>query len=323
MTQLSRHGESFQGQNFGICTILSCPSTDHYGVEIDGIYLQPAFQSRHRSETAPSEPCPTVVLIHGGPRARVTNAFNTLYYMWTPYLLSLGYGVLLPNYRGSSGRGAEFSSFSYGGIGVHDYADIITLTQYAIKTGHADPDRLVVGGYSHGGLLANLCTIRNRSHEYGWEFKAVISGAGISDVDTMSLTADMSDAYQAELHEDASPWTMSADDASTRTASVLWAFKEAMARSNSDRSSVIPPMLILHGANDQRCHISQAQGLRRALEYYSLPFEMVVYPRQGHIFHEQYFWIDMALRMGRWVEQHIGPGTSGPSNDTSKFQCIT
>lgn len=90
----------FAGQQFGTCNSLTCMSTDGE-IELDALYLTPTSSplgAHHR-------PLPTAVLIHGGPNTRVTNAFNAYYYMLTPYLLSLGFGILLPNYRGSSGRG--------------------------------------------------------------------------------------------------------------------------------------------------------------------------------------------------------------------------
>jgi dipeptidyl aminopeptidase/acylaminoacyl peptidase len=111
-------------------------------VELDALYLTPTSSligAHHR-------PLATAVLIHGGPNARVTNAFNAYYYMLTPYLLSLGFGILLPNYRGSKGRGQRFASYSIGGLGIYDYADVITLTQSAIDNGYADKEKLLVGG---------------------------------------------------------------------------------------------------------------------------------------------------------------------------------
>jgi dipeptidyl aminopeptidase/acylaminoacyl peptidase len=71
---------------------------------------------------------------------------------------------------------------------------------------------------------------------------------------------------------------------------------------------VVPPMLILHGEEDVRVPVSQAWGVRRALQSEGLPFELVTYPRQGHFFAEQKFWIDMAMRIGRWCDKYIGPG---------------
>ncbi|KAJ5291037.1 hypothetical protein N7478_000288 [Penicillium angulare] len=304
MTQLSNHGKSLADRQFGTCTFLTQISSDG-DVELDALYLTPVSSA---STNTNKRPLPTAVLIHGGPNTRLTNAFNTYYYMLAPYLLSLGFGILLPNYRGSSGRGQQFTSYSTGGLGIHDYADIITLTQYAIDQGYADKDRLLVGGWSQGGFLTNLCSVRNGSHNGGWRFKAAISGASICDIDSMALTSDFGSSFEPELSCGGVVWNMDLNDTRNRSASALWGFKDAMARAKVEGMPVIPPMLILHGDADARCHVSQAWGLRRALQSYGLPFELVIYPGQGHSFEDQKYWVDTVLRVGRWCEKYIGNG---------------
>lgn len=95
-------------------------------------------------------------------------------------------------------------------------------------------------------------------------------------------------------------------DTRNRAASPIWAFTQAIEQSKKLNKMIIPPMLILHGQEDARCHVSNASALRRALESQNLPFEMVIYPRQGHMFHEQKSWIDMALRVGQFCHTYIG-----------------
>ena len=306
--QVSNHVAAIKN-NLGTCGFLSCPSTDGQ-VDLDSICLTPTAYSSG-DDTPPSQPLPTIVLIHGGPTTRLTNAFNTYYYMLTPYLLSLGYGILLPNYRGSKGRGERFGAYNVGGIGKYDYEDIIASTQHAIERGYADREKLLVGGWSHGGLLTLLCSVRNGAHGYGWSFKASVPGASMCDIDAMALTSDLGSLYQVECHEGRAPWNMDASDTRNRRGSALYGFKEAMERNKRTGEMVIPPMLILHGADDSRGHVSNAWGIRRALESYGMPFEMVFYPRQGHIFAEQTFWVDMALRVGRWCDRYIGSGMIG------------
>ncbi len=307
MVQLSSHGGAFADDDFGSCTFLSCLSTDRE-TEIDSLYLTPTAYASGINGAIPIKPLPTVVLIHGGPTTRITNAFNTYYYMFTPHLLSLGYGILLPNYRGSSGRGERFASYSIGGAGIHDYADVIAATQHAIEQGYTDRDRMIVGGWSQGGFLSLLCSVRNGSHGYGWKFKASIPGASISDVDAMALTSDRGSCFEPEIHEGRVAWNMNRDDTRNRAASALWAFNDAVERSQQTGEMIVPPMLLLHGANDTRCHVSNTWAMRRALESRQLPFQMVIYPRQGHFFEEQKFWIDMAVRVAQWCQRYIGSG---------------
>ncbi|KAI9683539.1 MAG: hypothetical protein M1822_006079 [Bathelium mastoideum] len=299
MTKTSDHGHPLEGQRFGTCNFFSCRSADDE-IDVMAMYLTP-----YTATDSSGIPLPTIVLIHGGPNTRLTNAFSTYYYMWSAYLLSLGYGILIPNYRGSSGRGEKFASYSVNGTGIYDYSDIITITQHAIDQGFADKERLVVGGWSQGGFLTGLCSVRNGAHGHGWRFKAAIAGAGIYDSDAMALTSDLGCVFQPELHAGRVAWTMSQDDSRNRVASSLWQFQTAL-----ENAIDIPPMLILHGENDARCPVSQAWGLRRALRHHDLPFELVLYPRQGHFFTEQKFWMDMALRIGEWCDKYVGQNVS-------------
>ncbi|SMY26954.1 unnamed protein product [Zymoseptoria tritici ST99CH_1A5] len=299
--QLSSHGAAFQGQTFGSSEFISCRSADDE-VDLDGVFLRP--------DPAPAGfegHAPTLVLIHGGPTSRNTNAFNTLYYFWTPYLLRLGYSILLPNYRGSTGRGEAFAGWSLRGVGKVDYEDVIALTDHAIKSGYSDPSRLVVGGLSQGGFLSYLCSTRNGSLQ-PWKFRASIPLAGITETDTMALTSDLGASLETELNGGNAVWNCQKDDTRNRQASALWEVQAAVDRSTKTGAMVIPPMLILHGEKDERCPITQAWGMRRALEAHGLEHQFVTYPRQAHIFSERKFWIDLALRIGDWTEKYIGPG---------------
>lgn len=151
---------------------------------------------------------------------------------------------------------------------------------------------------------------REVSEEYAWQWRAAIAGASISDSDSMALTSDLGAVYQPELQEGRVVWNMDASDVRNRRASPLWRFAEAVergrrARGESRDGAGIPPLLLLHGAEDRRCHVSQAVGMRRALESVGGEFEMVVYPRQGHLFHEQKFWVNTAKRVVQWCDKHL------------------
>ena len=296
IVQLSNHGAAVKGREFGTCTRLTCPLIDSK-LLLDNIFLSPPS-----IKGAPSKPLPTVVLIHGGPFSRIVDKFNGSNYFWTPYLLSLGYGILLPNYRGGRGKGEDFATTL---LGKWDYEDVIAATQHAIESGYADKDRLIVGGSSHGGFLAYLCSVRNGDHGFGWKYKASIPVSGVSDNDTMSLTSFVG---EMPSHSFRASWKSDKHDTQNRNASALWRFHAAVERSRESAEMVVPPMLILHGERDPVCPVTQAWGMRKALMSEGLPFEMVTYPRQGHHIQERRFWIDMAERIARWCETYIGPG---------------
>ncbi|KAK3116315.1 hypothetical protein LTR53_003442 [Teratosphaeriaceae sp. CCFEE 6253] len=303
LIQLSSHGKSLADHRFGICTFLTCPTTDQkYTLECP--WLAPASAATNRDGT-PKSPLPTIVMIHGGPYYRHSEKFDGLYFMWVPYLLAAGYAILMADYRGSSGRGEEWAAYAYGrnggGGGKEDYDDIIAQTQAAIEKGWADKDRLVVCGYSQGGFLSYLASVRNGNHGLGWGFKASIPGAGVTDFDAMTMTSDIG-FWQAEEGAGA-PWELSKSDTRSRSSSAIWEFADQLKHGELP----IPPMLILHGEKDVRVPIEQAVGMRRAMMSKGLVFEYVTYPREGHQIVERKHLVDMATRIKAWVEKYIGP----------------
>nr|POE65093.1 acylamino-acid-releasing enzyme [Quercus suber] len=290
--QLSKHGQivGLAGRDFGSCQFLTCQSIDDK-VQLEGVWLTP------NSASGLSQPAPTVVLVHGGPYGRCTDEFHNVYLGVAPLLLAHGYHVLLPNYRGSSGRGDAFAAYARQG-GEVDYADVIALTQHAIEQKLADKEHLIIGGYSQGGYMSFLAAVRNGLHGFGWKFRATIPAAGVSDQDSLTFSTDMG-CIAAEL-AGSGPWQLDKQDTTARKGSAIWEVHDAV-----QRGGVIPPILILHGEADVRVPISQSWAMRRALKDHKLPFEMVTYPREGHLFSERKHMVDLCVRVLRFVEKHI------------------
>lgn len=307
--QLSNHGAVFKEREFGKFNVLTSTSTDGE-VELDGLYLTPA-QVGTAPDGTPSKPLPTVVIVHGGPNARNIDAFDSNKLYWNSYLLSKGYGVLLPQYRGSWGRGGKFAGYTLTDTGRTDYSDVISITDDAIKKGFADKDRLIVAGWSNGGMLTNICCVRNGLHGLGWRFKAGIAGASISDRDSMTTSSDIGATALLEMANYIAPWS-SADknDTRSRAASALWEVGGAVEEATRSGKEVIPPLLMLHGEQDMRVPFNQALGFMRAFRAHGLKCELVVYPGQGHTLAPQAHWLDVLERIDAWCLEYIGSGVS-------------
>jgi len=292
MLQLSDHGNTFAGEYLGNCAFLQCQTLDNKE-RLEGLFLTPAQLTG--TDGKPTTSLPTIVLFHGGPYSRITDSFDVWdpLHMMIPMFLKRGYGILIPNYRGSSGRGQRFASYGRGRLGIYDEPDIVAMVQYAITQGYADSDNLVAGGWSQGGHLAYLSAVRNGAHGFGWRFKGIIAGAGITDWEALILTSDLG-YFQAQI-AGASPWRSEKDDLRARSGSALWKFKRAA------QENRIPPMLILHGQNDQRTPVTQAKGFVRAMRQAKLPCEFVTYPREGHYFTERKHIEDLMMRVLRFV----------------------
>jgi dipeptidyl aminopeptidase/acylaminoacyl peptidase len=297
--QLSDHGAAcgLSGQTFGFCSFVACSTLDRRET-LHGLYLTPAQLAGHNGK--PTSPLPTFVYMHGGPYARCADSFDSFCALHTfiPVYLREGFGVLLVNYRGGSGHGRRFASYAQAGAGIFDEPDVVALTQHAIHSGLADPERLVAGGWSQGGHLAYLCAVRNGAHSLGWRFRAVVAGAGITDWAAATLESDAG-FFQAQLGCGA-PWREgSAGVEGQQRRGAIWEFADAL------RDKRIPPMLILHGENDARTPVAQARGFRRALEEAGLPFEFVTYPREGHHFRERKHLEDLQKRLLLFLRAHL------------------
>ena len=130
---------------------LSNVSTIRYaardGTPIEAVLTMP----RHR---AGQKNLPLIVLPHGGPSARDSEGWD----WWTQYLAEIGYVVVQPNYRGSSGYGVAFAKKGAGQWGLKMQDDLNDAVTHLAKEGIADPRRVCMVGASYGGYAAmRLC----------------------------------------------------------------------------------------------------------------------------------------------------------------------
>ena len=197
---------------------------------------------------------PFLVLPHGGPEGNDFLYFDT----WARYIAGLGYVVMQPQYRGSTGYGSDFLNAIYQHFGDRAYSDVDSATDYAVAQGWADPNRLVIFGWSAGGFMTSwTVTQTNR-------YRAAIEGAGITDWLSFIPTSDV---QQIDYDQ---RWQEKGVEPFLQYSAVMFA----------DR--VTTPLLILHGANDIR--VPMLQGL----EFFALLAErgktvrMVTYPGAPH-----------------------------------------
>jgi dipeptidyl aminopeptidase/acylaminoacyl peptidase len=134
------------------------------GLEITGILVKPAdYQPGHRY--------PMIVWAHGGPEGVDLNGFQIA---WGQLFAAHGYAVLLPNFRGSTGRGASYTLEDNRDFGGKDFLDVMSGVDEMIRRGIADPNRLGIGGWSYGGYMSAWAAAQTD------RFKASVMGAGVS-----------------------------------------------------------------------------------------------------------------------------------------------
>lgn len=94
-------------------------------------------------------PFPTIVDMIGGPGSVQVEAFSPQSQAW----LDHGFAWLSVNYRGCTTFGREFETQIYGNPGHWEVEDITTARDWLVEQGIADPERMLVTGWSYGGYL--------------------------------------------------------------------------------------------------------------------------------------------------------------------------
>jgi dipeptidyl aminopeptidase/acylaminoacyl peptidase len=98
------------------------------------------------------EKLPFIIYPHGGPWAHDEWGFDN----YVQFFANRGYGVLQPQFRGSTGLGIEHEEAGYGEWGYAIQDDISDGVKWLIDQGIADPDRICIVGASFGGYAAAI-----------------------------------------------------------------------------------------------------------------------------------------------------------------------
>lgn len=251
----------------------------HDGARIEGFYFPPL---NPRDDGPP----PLVVQAHGGPRS--ADEFGQ--WKWSrfvPVLSARGYAVLWVNYRGGTGYGDAFMQGMQGAYFAHAGQDVLTGVDALVAQGLADPDRLVMTGWSAGGHLTNHLITRTG------RFRAAMSGAGAVDWAAHHLTSDTRQARRLLMGADA--WAEGALDSVFVPQSVL-----------RDLHRASTPTLIFAGEDDERVHPSQSIMLYQALRNLGVETQFYLVAGEGHSFS------DLSNRLFRlnteldWYARHLG-----------------
>src|SRR5215472_12448068 len=129
LASLAHAGTDYIRSVAGSATNVSWSAPD--GTAIEGVLCTPPGAG----------PFPLILHVHGGPIGAYQRSWMMRGYA-VPLLVSRGYAVLLPNPRGSSGRGQEFAAAVVGDMGGNDTHDYLSGIDAMIERGHADAARI-------------------------------------------------------------------------------------------------------------------------------------------------------------------------------------
>ena len=228
-------------------------------------------------------PFPLVVNVHGGPVGAYQRGW-TMHSYEVPLLVSRGYAVLLPNPRGSSGRGREFAAAVVGDMGGADTRDYLSGIDALVERGIADPARIGTMGVSYGGFMSAWLVTQDQ------RFKAAVAGSPVTEWYSFTFTTNIP-RWGLWFLGDADP-----EEAGNQVHTRSPVMHASKART---------PTLLTAGAKDRCTPAGQARAFYQALTGHGVDSELVVYPEEGHGVSRFPAITDYLTRLVTWFERYM------------------
>ncbi|KAK9064601.1 hypothetical protein SSX86_015983 [Deinandra increscens subsp. villosa] len=254
---------------------------------IEAIYV--SSKSKH-------EDCdPLIVILHGGPHGVSLSSFSKT----SGYLASIGFSLLIVNYRGSIGFGEEALQSVLGKIGSQDVNDVLTAVDHAVDMGLANPSKIAVLGGSHGGFLT--------THLIGQapeKFAAAAARNPVCNLALMVGTSDIPDWCFVETF--GTPGVSSYTEAPSPELLSIFHEKSPI----SHISKVKTPTLFLLGAKDLRVPVTNGLQFARALKENGngVAVKVIVFPEDIHPISRPQSDFESFVNVGVWFKKYCNGG---------------
>ncbi len=208
-------------------------------------------------------PHPVVVTIHGGPEAQFRPGFSSTIQYWVN---ELGIAVIAPNVRGSDGYGRDFLALDNGPLREDSVRDIGALLDWVDAQQSLDDDRVVVYGGSYGGymVLASMTHYNDR----------LAGGVNIVGISNFTTFLQNTSGYRRDLRR--------AEYGDERDPAMRAVFDRISPLNNMGR--VNKPLFVLHGYNDPRVPVSEAEQVFGAVRRNGGEAWMMIAMNEGHGF---------------------------------------
>ncbi len=217
---------------------------------------------------------PLLYLVHGGPQNSWHDGWT---FRWNAQVFaSAGYVVFMPNPRGSTGFGQQFTDDISGDWAGKVYEDLMKGADYAESLPYVDKGRTGAAGASYGGYMMDWFL------GHTTRFKAIVTHAGVYNLTSMyGVTEEL---WFPEWDFKGTPWTN--PDLYARLSPHTYA------------KSFKTPTLVTHGELDFRVPIGEGLQLFTALQRQGVPSKMVYFPDEGH-------WINKPANSALWYHEFI------------------
>ncbi|WP_423801868.1 S9 family peptidase [Neobacillus sp. SAB-20_R2A] len=201
---------------------------------------------------------PAVIYVHGGPESQTRAEYHPV----IQYLVSQGFAVAAPNVRGSNGYGRAYLKLDDADKRMDSVQDLAWLVKALIKSHGVDPKKIGVMGRSYGGFMV-LAAVTH----YPDLWAAGVNIVGISNFKTFLKNTGEWRRYLREC-----------EYGSLEVYSEF--FEEIAPLNHSDK--IKAPLLVVHGRNDTRVPVSEAEQLVRDMVNRNQTVDLIVFEDEGH-----------------------------------------
>lgn len=251
------------------------------GWRIEGVLIRPVGYRDGQSY-------PLAILPHGGPEGVSLDGWTTNPLYPAQVLAGQGYAVLMPNYRGSGGRGVAFSKGDHRDLGGREMEDILAGIDYLAGEGIVDADRVGISGTSYGGYMSAWAATRHSDR-----FRVALPFAGLTNWVSFTGTTDI-------------PVEMSVVHFDLPIFGNEGVFMDRSPVSHIEGAAT--PTLIGHGMADERVHPEQSIQLYNLMKLHGTTVELVLYPREPHGLLERAHQLDYMRRIVEWMDRYLKVG---------------
>ena len=255
-----------------LASVEAYDATSADGTRVGAMLLKPpGFKKSQRY--------PLIALIHGGPVAQDGFDFDFM----SQTFAARGYIVVNPNYRGSNGRGRDFSRAIYADWGNFEIQDIHAVVDKLVADGLVDSKRMGIGGWSYGGMSTNYAIATDT------RFAAAVSGAGIANM----LAGYATDQYITQYENEVGlPW-----ESIDTYLKISYPFYKA--------GRIKTPTLYMCGELDFNVPLINSEQMYQALRSQNVPTQLVIYPGQYHSLGKPSYVEDRMHRMIEWYDRYL------------------
>lgn len=201
---------------------------------------------------------PVIINIHGGPESQYKPSLALL----TQFFVYQGYAVVAPNVRGSSGYGKKYLALDDVEKRLDSVKDLASLHEHLKSFPQLDINKVVLMGGSYGGYMTLA----------GLTFYPDLWVAGVDTVGIVNLVSFL---------ENTAPYRRFLREAEYGSLEKDRALLESISPINSIEN-IKAPLFVIHGANDPRVPLSEAEQVVSRLKDLGREVELVVYNDEGH-----------------------------------------